>query len=581
VPKSIRTRQLSPAATAVVLTVATLAAFAGVARAVTASVTFGPKTDYPTLGLPTAVLTGDLDHDGAPDLVVSNFDSEALSVFLGDGAGGFGTKTNFATGAGPLSAALADLNGDFDLDVAVANKSDSSMSILLGDGTGGFGSKTDFFTGSGPDGIAIGDLNGDMFPDIVTANVGDGTGQENTVSVLLGNGAGGFGAKTNFATGVDPRTVALGDVNLDSSLDVVTANYESSNVSVLLGNGHGGLGTKSDFATAPNPISVVIARLTADVPYDLAVTSIGSDNVSVLVGNGAGSFGPKTDFATGDGPDGLAAADVNNDGFTDLVVAASLAASVSVFVGDGSGTFPTRTDYPTGFIPRGVATGDFNGDAFGDLAVTNWGANTVSVLMNTTATPVAPGAPTIIRNATAGDGIATVNWTAPASDGGSPLLGYVVTPYVGYSPRPATTFNSTATTQTVTGLVNGTQYRFRVQAFNAVGTGGFSTVTNPVVPALTAPGAPTIIRNATAGDTTATVNWTAPASDGGSAILGYVVTPYVGFSPRPSTTFNSTATTQTVTGLVNGTQYRFRVQAFNAVGTGGFSTVTNPVTPSA
>jgi hypothetical protein len=93
-----------------------------------------------------------------------------------------------------------------------------------------------------------------------------------------------------------------------------------------------------------------------------------------------------------------------------------------------------------------------------------------------------PEAPTIIRNATAGVGEATVSWTAPASDGGSPIIGYVVTPYVGYSPRPSTTFLSTSTTQTITGLVNGTQYRFRVQAINAVGISGYSTVTNPVTP---------------------------------------------------------------------------------------------------
>jgi hypothetical protein len=60
-----------------------------------------------------------------------------------------------------------------------------------------------------------------------------------------------------------------------------------------------------------------------------------------------------------------------------------------------------------------------------------------------------------------------------------------------------------------------------------------------------------------------------------------VVTPYVVYSPRPSTTFNSTATTEVVTGLTNGTEYRFRVQAVNGVGTGSYSTVTNPVTPTA
>jgi subtilisin-like proprotein convertase family protein len=100
----------------------------------------------------------------------------------------------------------------------------------------------------------------------------------------------------------------------------------------------------------------------------------------------------------------------------------------------------------------------------------------------TTTTATAPGAPTIIRNATAGDGVATVSWTAPASDGGSAITGYVVNPYIGYFPLAPQVFSSTATTQVVTGLTNGTEYRFRVQAVNAVGTSGYSTVTNPVIP---------------------------------------------------------------------------------------------------
>jgi hypothetical protein len=119
-----------------------------------------------------------------------------------------------------------------------------------------------------------------------------------------------------------------------------------------------------------------------------------------------------------------------------------------------------------------------------------------------------------------------------------------------------------------------------VQAINANGAGSYSKVTNPVTPAVVVPGPPTITRSATAGDQTVTLSWTAPVSDGGSPLTGYVITPYVGYWQLPTVSFDSTATTQTVTDLTNGVEYPFRVQAVNAVGTSSYSKVTNPVIPT-
>jgi hypothetical protein len=188
-------------------------------------------------------------------------------------------------------------------------------------------------------------------------------------------------------------------------------------------------------------------------------------------------------------------------------------------------------------------------------------------------------APTIGSAVAAGSGRATVSWTAPAFDGGEPIVGYAVIPYVGFTPQQPRYFGSTATTQTITGLTNGTTYRFRVRAWTSTGASAPSKVSNPVVPAVGAPYPPSI-GMAIAGDGTATVSWTTPSFDGGSPITGYVVTPYVGYIEWPSTTFNSSATTQTVTGLTNGKTYRFRVRAINAIGTSAYSKVTNPLTPS-
>src|SRR5262249_60079584 len=94
-----------------------------------------------------------------------------------------------------------------------------------------------------------------------------------------------------------------------------------------------------------------------------------------------------------------------------------------------------------------------------------------------------------------------------------------------------TNCDGTATTQTVTGLTNGTTYQFRVQAYNSVGISDYSALSNPVTPmAPTAPGPPTI-GAAAVGDGAARVSWTAPASDGGSPVTGCVVTAYGDAAP--------------------------------------------------
>jgi Tol biopolymer transport system component len=192
------------------------------------------------------------------------------------------------------------------------------------------------------------------------------------------------------------------------------------------------------------------------------------------------------------------------------------------------------------------------------------------------------GAPASVT-ATAGNASANVTWNAPASDGGSPITGYAVTPYMG-TVAQASISVGTATATLVSGLTNGTTYTFKIAARNAAGTGPESAASNPVTPAAppaaaTAPGAPAA-PNASAGSASATVSWTAPASDGGSVITGYVVTPSVGVVAQTPTTTGNVASV-TVSGLTNGTTYTFKVAARNAVGTGTQSAASNAVTPTA
>jgi titin len=184
----------------------------------------------------------------------------------------------------------------------------------------------------------------------------------------------------------------------------------------------------------------------------------------------------------------------------------------------------------------------------------------------------APGAPTGV-SAVAGNASATVAWSAPASDGGRSITGYTVTA----SPGGATsTVSGTTTSATVSGLTNGTTYTFSVVATNAIGPGVPSAQSNAVTPK-GAPGAPASV-TAVAGDRSATVAWSPPASNGGSAITAYTVTA----SPGGQTaTVKAPALTKVIGGLTNGTTYTFTVKATNAVGTGPASQPSNQVVPDA
>ena len=132
--------------------------------------------------------------------------------------------------------------------------------------------------------------------------------------------------------------------------------------------------------------------------------------------------------------------------------------------------------------------------------------------------PSAPATPTDA----AGLLSATVSWVAPA-DNGSAITRYLITPYLNNVAQTALSFDPAATTRTINGLTAGGSYRFTVAAVNAVGTSSASGQSLAVTPYAVA-SAPTITA-VVAGDLSATLTWTAPTSNGGAPITGYVVTP--------------------------------------------------------
>lgn len=219
-----------------------------------------------------------------------------------------------------------------------------------------------------------------------------------------------------------------------------------------------------------------------------------------------------------------------------------------------------------------TATGLTNGTAytFRVATVNSEGASAYATSSSVTPQTV-PLAPTNVI-ATPNNAYATVRWTAPSDSGGSVITDYIVQ-YSVDGGSTWTTFSdgtSTVLQTNVTSLTNGTAYQFRVAAVSAVGTGNYSTPSTAVTP-VGPPGAPTGAL-VSGGNTQMFTNWTAPSTDGGSAITGYVLQ-----YRRSTVTYYDTYGTvgnvleYTISGLTNGLPYVFRVAAVNAVGTGDYS----------
>ncbi|CAG7645008.1 hypothetical protein PAESOLCIP111_04856 [Paenibacillus solanacearum] len=179
-----------------------------------------------------------------------------------------------------------------------------------------------------------------------------------------------------------------------------------------------------------------------------------------------------------------------------------------------------------------------------------------------------PDAPTGAA-ATAGNSQATVSFTPPANDGGSPITGYTVTSNPGGKIGSGTT-----SPIMVPGLTNGTAYTFTVVAKNAIGSSTSSAPTASVTP-VGPPGAPISVSAAPLSGA-AFVSFTPPANDGGSAVTGYTATSIPG-----GFTGSGTTSPIMVFGLTNGTAYTFTVVATNEKGDSPPSVASGSVTPAA
>ena len=355
---------------------------------------FSEKIDSSSYG-PWNVKICDLDGDGKSDLAVANANAYTISLFRNTSISGtisFAANMNVTTGTYSVNIAIGDLDGDGKPEIVASNGFLDSVSVFKNTSTSGtisFATKVRFATGSASWGVAIGDLDGDGKPDLTVA---DKDGQ--TVSVLRNTCTSGnisFATKVDYATGSSPRSVAIGDLDGDGKPDLAVANDVSNTVSVFRNTSTSGnisFAAKLDFATGLRPYSVVIGDLDGDGNPDLATANNASNTVTLLRNTSTGgniSFASKLDFATGNSPYSVAMGDLDGDGKPDIATANAVSNTVAVLKNTSSSgiiSFAAKVDYVAGIAPQGIAIGDLDGDDKPDFVVANYVSHTVSVLRN-------------------------------------------------------------------------------------------------------------------------------------------------------------------------------------------------------
>lgn len=308
---------------------------------------------------------------------------------------GFKASREFDTSAkGTNSVALGDLNGDGKLDVVAAHGAYDDdppelqrlrlVSVLYGRGDAKLGPSHEYEIGKPGDkqgafSLAMGDLNGDSKLDVVTGNFG-----AKSVSVLFNDGLGALEPPANYSLGRQPCDVALADLNGDGKLDIATGNPNT--VSILLNAGDGTFGAVHEYPAGRDTWAFAVGDLSGDGRPDIATANRSRSSTTVLVNRGDGSFAPPLDYRTGPGPSTVAIGDLNGDGKTDVVSANGSSDpngafewldSVSVLLGRGDGTLRPKRDYRVRdedarvFVT--VRIGDLNGDRKPDLVTADLG----------------------------------------------------------------------------------------------------------------------------------------------------------------------------------------------------------------
>ena len=323
--------------------------------------------------------SADFNEDTFPDLFFAEGDGNFVLV-LSDGDGGFQQPQYFEEN-GPVGATTADFNNDGHADVAAINTNNpaleqpAELGFAFGDGTGNFpgeGQEDIFLPLAGTFEIQTGDFNHDGNADLVVSSA---NAADTTVVVLLGVGDGTFGAPISVPAGPQPGNIVLGDYNLDGHLDIAVNNINAPRVSILRGNGEGGFSAPQVIGLGVNSQRLrQMNDVNGDGAPDLAVTASPGGgvptNLLLLLNDGAGNFPTAAEIIGARGVGHTKTADLNGDGRLDVAAIMFAENRVVILEGNGAGQFTETASYLTGTSQNHFLILDVNVDGRPDIVGT-------------------------------------------------------------------------------------------------------------------------------------------------------------------------------------------------------------------
>jgi sugar lactone lactonase YvrE/ketopantoate hydroxymethyltransferase len=544
---------------------------------VTATPAAGSSTSMSLGNVLTATLTG-LTNGNSYTVSVAAINSNGTGISLT--ASSAVTPSVAATVPG-VPTALTVVPGDtiasaaFSAPSSNGGSSITSYTVTAVPGSGGGGNITT--TGTSSPIMVTGLTNGISYSFSVKATNSVGTGTaSSSVTATPSN------STTISLPGAPTSVVATAQVNA-ASLAFTTPSVPS----VYSGGFTYKVTSSSSTSGAALPTAsgtvspITVSGLTPGASYTFTVTASGVANGGTFIGASSSASAAITALALPAAPASINAVSGNNQ---ISVTWTSGSAGDSPITGYTITATPTSGGSPTSVILSGASASSYtisglvNGTSYNVTVAQNSAVGTGPVATASSLTPsTVPSAPLSVT-AFSGDSIITANWTPTpnASNGGTAITGYTVTATPSTGSAISVAVGPTTAAATIPGLTNGVAYTVSVIANNASGSSAAATAVSTYTPGAV-PGLPNNVV-ASAGNTQATVTWSAPTSIGGSAIINYTITatPAAG-SPTSVTVGN--VSTATLTGLTNGTTYTITVLATNSIGSGAPATASSQVTP--